>query len=158
MRKINYSHHPNIMIRLLHCLLFSVLLLAASTVSAAESCMDDGNQDALNKCAAKEFKKADKELNATYQKILTEYADDHLFIAKIKAAQRAWLIFRDAEMEALFPCQEAETCYGSMYPMCYSLVIAHLTDDRIKQLKKWTESVDDGENCVGSIRVKETVK
>ena len=101
-----------------------------------------------------EFGKVDKELNAIYQKILTEYTGDQEFIAKLKAAQRAWLKFRDAEMEALFPLQEKGYSYGSIYPMCHSIWLANLTQDRITQLKKWTEKVEEGDVCAGSIRTK----
>ncbi|MCW5200015.1 DUF1311 domain-containing protein [Desulfobulbus sp. F1] len=111
-------------------------------------------QGDLNDCAGMEFKEVDKKLNALYQEILTEYADDQKFIEKLKTAQRAWLLFRDAEMEALYPCQKENHCYyGSMFPMCYSLRLASLTVDRIEQLEKWTET-EESENCRGSIKVR----
>ena len=109
----------------------------------------------MNSCADGDFTQIDNELNSLYQKILSEYADDPKFIAKFKASQRAWLKFRDAEMEALFPHGEETGYYGSAYPMCNSTWLAEITKERISQLKKWTDKVKEGDVCSGSIKVME---
>ncbi len=122
----------------------------------ADSCMDKAQtQLDLNYCASSDFKKADNELNALYKRILSEYSDDTKFIEKLKAAQRAWLKFRDAEMEALFPHSEEGNYYGSVYPMCNSTWLMVLTKERIAQLKKWADKVQEGDVCSGSIKIKE---
>ena len=134
-------------------LLFTVLPLAVPSISAADSCMETAQtQRELNGCALAMFKKTDQELNAVYQKILTEYADDQEFIAKLKTAQRAWLKFRDAEMDALFPCKDISLCYGSIHPMCVNIWLEILTKDRIKQLGKWTETIEARPICEESVK------
>ncbi|WP_448872599.1 lysozyme inhibitor LprI family protein [Desulfobulbus propionicus] len=124
--------------------------------AAADSCAETAKtQLDLNLCADETFKKADRELNELYKKILTEYADDPKFIEKLKMAQRAWLKFRDAEMDALFPHQDEDRYYGSVYPMCSASWLTTLTQERIAQLRKWSDKVQQGDICSGSIKVKE---
>ena len=86
---------------------------------------------------------------------MTEYADDRKFIEKFKAAQRAWLKFRDAEMDALFPHNDEERYYGSVYPMCSDAWLTTITKERIAQLKKWSNKVEEGDACSGSIKVRQ---
>ncbi len=138
-------------------IIFTFILFFSSHSAATESCMDKAKtQFDMNQCARREFEKADKELNRLYQAILTEYADDKLFIEKFKAAQRAWIRFRDSEMEALFPVQNKNEVYnyGGVYPMCCSIWMENLTQDRIEQLKKWSGKIDEGDVCSGSIKNK----
>lgn len=132
-------------------------LVFSSHLAANESCMDKARtQFDMNQCAGSEFEKADKELNRLYQSILAEYADNKLFIEKLKAAQLAWIKFRDAEMEALFPVKHEDEryIYGSVYPTCYSIWMENITEERIAQLKKWSDKIQEGDVCAGSIKYK----
>ncbi len=108
-------------------------------------------QTELNLKASKQYKKADMELNSSYQKILKEYASQPLFIKKFKAAQRLWLQLRDAELAARFP--EAGS-YGSVEPMCKVMYLEELTRERIKFLKTWLNGVAEGDACNGSVKLK----
>lgn len=135
--------------------LVSATLLCCQN-ALADSCMQAAKtQMELNTCADTTFKKADKELNELYKKILAEYADDPKFIEKFKASQRAWIKFRDAELDALFPHQDEDRYYGSIFPMCLASWRTTLTEERIAQLKKWSNKVPEGDACSGSIKVKE---
>lgn len=98
------------------------------------------------------FKSADALLNQVYQQILTEYGTDEQFISKFKASQRAWLKFRDAQLEALFP-EDDKRYYGSSYPMCACESLAVLTQARNAQLQVWITGVEEGEVCAGSVKV-----
>jgi uncharacterized protein YecT (DUF1311 family) len=60
-------------------------------------------QSAITQDACAQTKQADQALNATYAKVLKDYAKDAQFLAKFKQAQRAWIAFRDAHLEAGFP-------------------------------------------------------
>lgn len=97
------------------------------------------------------FKKADKELNVIYKKILSEYKSDPAFIKNLKVSQRIWITFRDAELNMKYPEREPGW-YGSMQPMCVSSYLEKLTRARIKTLKEWLQGVEDGEGCGGSIK------
>lgn len=134
---------------------FILVLLGLPCLSAADSCMDKAEtQLELNQCAGSDFQKADDELNALYKQILSEYADDPEFIQKFKDAQRAWIKFRDAEIEALFPHSKEDHYYGSVYPMCNRNRMTMLTNERIAQLKEWSEKTEEGDVCSGSIKIK----
>ena len=95
----------------------------------------------LNACASGDFAKSDKELNQTYQSLVKKEADDPLFICKLRLAQKAWLAFRDADLDARFACSEydARICCGSMYPMSFLSRKAELTRERTKHLKQILE-------------------
>ncbi|MCK6544202.1 DUF1311 domain-containing protein [bacterium] len=104
-----------------------------------------------------EYTKVDKELNEVYAQIIDRYKSDSVFIQKLKLAQRQWIASRDADMLMLFPYKEndAQRNYGSIFPVCYSLNVTSLTKERIKFLRRWIETIDDGvspiEVCNGSI-------
>ena len=126
-------------------------LLAASLSAAAQT------QMAMNAKACGEYRKADQQLNQLYQQVLKLYAKDAVFLKAFKASQVAWLKFRDAQEEALFPKQPEEDkqfTYGSIYPLCSCRVLTSLTNDRNKQLKVWVIGIDEGDTCSGSVRAK----
>jgi uncharacterized protein YecT (DUF1311 family) len=96
---------------------------------------------------------ANIELNDVYQKILLEYKSDTLFIKNLKASQRIWITFRDAEVLVKYPEIESSN-YGSVLPMCVSLYLEHLTRTRITTLKEWTTGAIEGDVCNGSVKIK----
>ncbi len=97
--------------------------------------MNAQTQAAMNAQARADFKRADAELNKTYEAVLKKLPDDEAK-QKLKESQRAWLAFRDAE--AAFAAEEAHG--GSMAPTLRYETMAELTEQRIKQLK--TELTD----------------
>jgi uncharacterized protein YecT (DUF1311 family) len=111
-------------------------------------------QGEMNQDAAGEFKAADKELNAIYQQILEDYADDDVFLANLKEAQRCWIDFRDAQLKMKYPDREPGY-YGSIQPVCEMTYLTELTQDRIKTLNVWIEGVEEGNLCGGTVKVKE---
>ncbi len=109
------------------------------------------SQTAMNKQAGNQYQKADKELNAVYQKILKEYAKQTVFIAKLKTAQRLWVQLRDAELEAKFP---EPNQYGSALPSCRAIYLEDLTRQRTKFLRTWLNGIPEGDVCNGSVKMK----
>lgn len=67
--------------------------------------------------------------------IIEEYNEDAEFIAALRALERAWIKFRDAEVTMKFPEPEPGS-YGSSYPMCVSANKAELTRARIPVLRQ----------------------
>jgi uncharacterized protein YecT (DUF1311 family) len=102
------------------CCAFLILLTAQVVLGQGkDGCYDSAKTQAdLNHCADNEYASADKKLNEVYQQVLKQYATDSAFIAKLKVAQRAWLAFRDAELQALYPAENKPAEYGSAWPMC----------------------------------------
>src|SRR5713226_2446707 len=108
-------------------LLASILLiLLASANSFAQT------QAELNRDACATYKNADAEMNRTYKQILDKYLRETVFIEKLKAAQRAWIKFRDADLESLYPERDTLSAYGSVNPMCRCIAVSELTQERTK--------------------------
>jgi uncharacterized protein YecT (DUF1311 family) len=81
----------------------------------------------MNGCASAEATRADKELNRVYAQVLLKSASVPEAAEKAKAAERAWVAYRDAYIEAAFPAKDKQTEYGSMYPLDVELLRAKLT-------------------------------
>ncbi len=99
-----------------------------------------------------ETAQADAELNRVWKQVMKCYKDDKVFIGKMKTAQKAWLKFRDAHIESVFPAADKQMEYGSIYPTCVDYILEELTRERTRQLKKWIEGIPEGDGCSGSIR------
>ena len=111
------------------------------------------SQMELNQTSCDAVKKADAELNAVYTAILKKNAGDRRFIDKLKAAQRAWVAFRDAEMGARYPAEDKSE-YGSAFNLCWCNALADLTKRRTADLKLWRDGIPEGDVCVGSYPVR----
>ena len=111
-------------------------------------------QAQMNLDACDKYRKADAEMNGAYKQILNSYERDALFIEKLKKAQRAWLLFRDAHLESLYPAQDQLAAYGSVNQMCRCMVLAELTRERTVVLKRWITGVQEGDVCSGSIKIR----
>jgi len=123
--------------------LFVLLLCLVSTLSYAQSQWD------MTMESDREYKKADKELNAVYQKILIKYAKNTAFIKALRESERLWIKFRLAEINLRFPGDGRG--YGSVYPMCVNSVAEEITKKRTAELKKWLKTYEDGDVCLGSL-------
>jgi uncharacterized protein YecT (DUF1311 family) len=104
------------------------------------------SQADLNKCAVSDDKQADDEMNRAYQELLRRAASDEVAVKKIEASQRAWIAFREAQIDALYPA-ENKMEYGSAFTMCVNLLRADLTQQRIKMLKEMLKRPVEGDVC-----------
>jgi uncharacterized protein YecT (DUF1311 family) len=91
-------------------------------------------QSELNQCASEEAKRADNELSAIYTKLLLELAKNPLAAAKLKAERSAWLKYRDAYVNAMYPEEDKQAAYGSIFPMEVDLLYVTLTREHIKDM------------------------
>ena len=141
--------HRLVLICVCACLL---LPPAARAQKPEKDCFETAmTQLESNRCAADQHAEADAELNRVYKTILEKYKKDALFVEKLRAAQRAWLTYRDAEIEAKYPHAGEAHYYGSIFPMCDSLYRAQLTQERIKKLREWLDGSGEGDGCAGSV-------
>ena len=101
-------------------------------------------------CGSNDYKSADDELNSTYQQLLKKAAGGPVALQKIRAAQRAWVAFRDAQIAALYPAENKQKEYGTVFPMCANLALADLTKQRTAQLKQMLNRVE-GDVCEGGV-------
>lgn len=106
----------------------------------------------LNEEACGKYKEADADMNQAYQQVLKQYQKDALFIPKFRAAQRAWVAFRDAHLAAAYP-NAAPGAYGGVNPMCRCAILTQLTMARTGQLREWLDGTQEGDVCAGSIRI-----
>lgn len=116
------------------------------------TCLSQTQQE-MHKQASEEYRKADAELNNVYKKILTAYKSDIDFIDRLKKAQRIWISHRDAELEMRFPAEDKQSEYGSAYPMCLSSFMKDLTEERTEKLRMWLNGIEEGEVCLGSVKM-----
>ncbi|MCE7069062.1 DUF1311 domain-containing protein [Dyadobacter sp. CY327] len=121
-------------------LLASIIFLASLNISFGQV-----NENA--------YEKAEKEINSVYQKILQEYATDKEFIKNLRASQRLWIQFRDAEVKAKYPDREPRY-YGSVHSMCLAILKTELTNERIKTLRVWLVGIEEGDVCASSVKRK----
>ena len=128
----------------------SALALSCAAVCAAQPpppaqadeqeedpCPGARTQQDLNQCASQAFQKADAELNKLYQQLIKDAGAGEK--AKLRAAQVAWLKFRDAHCEyEAFGNQG-----GSIYPMVYGFCLAEVTGERVKQFRDTLKEIGE---------------
>jgi uncharacterized protein YecT (DUF1311 family) len=118
---------------MIRILCIAALLLAAPAALAAQDddrCPNARTQAAMNECAGDELARADSVLNERYRQLLRVFAAEPERLARLRAAQRAWIPFRDAHCE--FVASEFEG--GTMQPMIDALCTADLTAQRADEL------------------------
>jgi uncharacterized protein YecT (DUF1311 family) len=54
---------------------------------------------------------------------------------KLKAAERVWIAYRDAYIDATYPAEDKATEYGSIYPLDVNLLRAKLTRRQVAALE-----------------------
>ncbi|WP_018478015.1 lysozyme inhibitor LprI family protein [Pontibacter roseus] len=108
-------------------------------------------QAEMNGQAYAAYQQADKELNEVYRRILKEYKADVTFIQDLKASQRIWISFRDAELNMLYPEREVGY-YGSVHAICRADYLEQLTCERLEKLKRWLTGTVGEDVCSGSIK------
>lgn len=111
-------------------LLFTFLSAFASAADSPFECKYDGNQQEMDACAVRDYKAADKVLNATYKQVMSA-----LPFAKqkdLRRDQRVWLKERDPNCKAEAKLSEG----GSIWPLEYFGCLQTVTEERIKQLER----------------------
>jgi uncharacterized protein YecT (DUF1311 family) len=110
---------------------------------AHADCASATTQAAMNTCAAADFARADAALNATYAEVMARLARDEQGRARLVAAERAWLTFRDAQ--CAFETSRAEG--GSIHPMLVAICRAGLTVAREKSLRAFLHGQEGDLAC-----------
>ena len=62
---------------------------------------------------------------------------------RFKAAERAWIAYRDAYMGAMYPAKDKQAEYGSIYPMEADLLRAKLTQRQVTALRELLQQYND---------------
>lgn len=126
---------------------------AAIAETNAKSCSETAQTQAeMNQCAGSDFKAADAELNRVYKKMQATYNDDPVFLARLREAQRAWILYRDTGLAMVYPPHDEDpNYYGSIGTMCEAMYLEKITRERIATLNQWLEEAAEGDVCSGSV-------
>jgi len=112
--------------------------------SEIHRCLDKANtQSAMNHCASDEGLRVEAQLNDIYQKLLVAAREDPGAVEAIMSAQKAWIDFRDAYMDAMYPAKDKQAAYGSIFPLEFNLHRAQLTQQQIEALKELLKNYGD---------------
>ena len=104
---------------------------AHAKLSIFEACDAEAKTQAdLNECADAEYRDTKVRFEKSWRAIMG-YIDDDNECADLKATQKAWLAYRDAE------CGRWANSGGTVEVMQGTLCLAHLTQARIKDLDAW---------------------
>jgi len=128
---------------------FPLVLPQQRKSTKSDPCSKALTQASLQSCFCDRAQKADAQLNDVYQQLLKKNASDANFIDKLKISERAWVAFRDAQLEAIYSDPDPKAAYGSVFTMCECMAREELTMDRIKQLRRMLKSVE-GDVCAWS--------
>lgn len=99
----------------------------------------DGTMMQMNLCMSREAKESDERLNLVYARLMEALAEPR----SLRAAQRAWIAFRDAECKF----QTAASKGGSIHNFSVTLCLMQLTEQRIAAL-------EDIRPCNGCVQFK----
>ncbi|MCE0847986.1 lysozyme inhibitor LprI family protein [Buttiauxella sp. A2-C1_F] len=122
------------------CLLITGLLLSANAL--ADSCDSATSQAGLNECASNEYKKQDDSLNQTYKEAMKLATDTQK--TQLKAAQNAWIAFRDADCAFLTSGADG----ASVAPMVHAQCMTDKTRERTELLKSTLQCEEGDVSCV----------
>jgi uncharacterized protein YecT (DUF1311 family) len=113
---------------------FALIVLTLCTAAFAQDqkkdpCAEAQSQTEMNLCWGKEYKAADAQLNAAYREFAAKLNAEET--AQLKAAQLAWIKFRDANCEFVADAYKG----GSIRPMIAAMCLADVTNARTSELK-----------------------
>lgn len=104
-----------------------------STAPEQDSCTEAKSQFELNECMGKEYHKADARLNSLYAEIGADLQknQDKSAIDKLRAAERAWIQYRDLHCDAA----RNQFAGGTIAPTIWAACMTTVTEHRIEELK-----------------------
>ncbi len=125
--------------------LVAVFMSVAGQVHASDrldACMDKAtDQHEMLVCASEEAGRRERERTTLLRRVIKAADGDALAIRKINASEKAWLAYRAAFMEAMYPATDKQGEYGSRYPMDANLLHASLTISHLSDLKELLEQL-----------------
>jgi len=115
-----------------------LLLVFTVSVYAADNCQENDDTYGMRDCLNSQFKTADQELNAIYQKLLKSDLEVPQRKALIKA-ELDWIKFRDSQCALEGSFFEG----GTIEPIEQESCTVNLTKERTKQLKALIKRMND---------------
>ena len=109
-------------------LLLSTFHCVAQGQKKPEPCANAQSQAEMTICWGNQYRAADAKLNQVYRQFTAKLDDAEK--TQLKAAQTAWLKYRDANCEFVADQYKG----GTMRPMIAAICLADVTDSRTKEL------------------------
>ena len=106
------------------------LVLGASELAADDLCADAQTSVEMSACLNEHSSRADAKLNQVYRALMSRL--DKGRQARLKAAQRAWIAFRDRSAEFASSAEAG----GSLASLEYTLALIALTERRTLELEE----------------------
>ena len=133
MRQMKSIKRPTILV--LALLLSSIAI--AGQKPTKDPCANAQSQLEMNMCWGNQYKTADAQLNAAYREFSSKLSTEEA--AQLKAAQLAWIKFRDANCEFVADAYKG----GSIRPMIAAMCLADVTTARTSELKTQMKERED---------------
>ena len=109
--------------------------------------------------AIKSYQELDAALQRIYEEILVLYSDDEEFLVFFKRSQQAWIKYRDAHINAIWPAIETESrILGTAERMSIPMELEETTRQRIAVLLTWREGIEEGYVGSGTRMTPESIK
>ncbi|MGQ7262532.1 lysozyme inhibitor LprI family protein [Vreelandella sp. V005] len=118
-------------------------LASSSFTYAGDRCVNATTQAELTECSAQAYQTADDALNEVYQVLVDQLSNNAASLEKLRAAQRAWIGFRDAE--CAFESSAVEG--GSAQPMVRNGCLEELTEARTEALREHASCEEGDLSC-----------
>jgi uncharacterized protein YecT (DUF1311 family) len=96
----------------------------------------DQTQTGLDRCASDEAQRADAALNDAYRQLRSMARKISGATAKVERLERAWILYRDTYLAAMFPADDKQVAYGTEFPMDFDLLRADLTREQTKKVNE----------------------
>jgi uncharacterized protein YecT (DUF1311 family) len=109
--------------------LFLGLVPAADLSASERDCKDAVSTAEMRTCVNERYQAADAELNRVYRQLASQLSG--MRREQLKAAQQAWIVFRDKN--AAFAASVVEG--GTLYPLLEITELTNLTKQRTDQLR-----------------------
>lgn len=103
-----------------------------------EKANESGVTADLVECSSKKLAAADAELNRTYRQLVSRLGDKK-WEAKLRAAQQAWIKYRDANCDYVSEFSGG----GSAVTFEYNFCLADMTTARTKELHEMLKQIKD---------------
>lgn len=95
---------------------------------------------------------ADKsKLNILIRQIEADKTLDPKVAQLLAGNQKLWLKYADSQLKLMYPADDLQLEYGTVYPECACSELSRLYEIRIKELSRWTHPEPEGEVCTGSL-------
>jgi uncharacterized protein YecT (DUF1311 family) len=127
-RNNHASHVMQLLCPMLAAMFFFVVMVPGLSASERD-CKEAVSTAEMRTCANERYQAADGELNRVYRQLASQLSDQRR--AKLKAAQKAWIAFRDKN--AAFVASVVED--GTMYPIVEVMELTATTKQRTEQLR-----------------------